>query len=222
VTAGWLHAHALSQVEVWGRAVDVNVFNPARRTSAWRQRLQFRDEVVFLHVGRLAAEKNVDLLLHGFAAARDRIGDRARLVVAGDGPSARALRAAAPPGAVFVGFIDRERDLPALYASADAFLCASTTETLGLVILEAMASGIPVAAVAAGGVGDHLRDGVNGLAFAADPAAIADSIVRLTEDAEMRRRLGAAGRAWAVAIGWDRELDRLVESYREVVEQSHR
>ncbi|MEK7239083.1 MAG: glycosyltransferase family 1 protein [Gemmatimonadota bacterium] len=222
VTAGWLHAHALSQVEVWGRAVDVNVFSPARRTSAWRQRLQYRDEVVFLHVGRLAAEKNVDLLLHGFAAARDRIGDRARLGVAGDGPAARALRAAAPPGAVFVGFIDRERDLPALYASADAFLCASTTETLGLVILEAMASGLPVGAVAAGGVGDHLRDGVNGLAFAADPAAIADSIVRLTEDAELRGRLGAGGRTWAVAIGWDRELDRLVESYREVVEQSHR
>jgi glycosyltransferase involved in cell wall biosynthesis len=121
---------------------------------------------------------------------------------------------------VFVGFIDRERDLPALYASADAFLCASSTETLGLVILEAMASGLPVGAVAAGGVADHLRDGDNGLAFAAQPAAIADAIVRLTEDAELRRRLGAGGRAWAVAIGWDRELDRLVESYTEVVEQS--
>jgi glycosyltransferase involved in cell wall biosynthesis len=222
VTAGWLHAHELSQVEIWGRAVDVNVFNPLRRTPAWRQRLQLGDAVVFLHVGRLAAEKNVDLLVRGFAAARARIGDRARLVVAGDGPSARALGESAPPGTVFVGFINRQRDLPSLYASADAFLCASTTETLGLVILEAMASGLPVGAVAAGGVAEHLQHEVNGLAFTSDPEAVADVIVRLTEDVELRSRLGSGARAWAESIRWDRELDRLVDSYREVIEMNPR
>ncbi|MHB1312401.1 MAG: glycosyltransferase family 4 protein [Gemmatimonadaceae bacterium] len=219
VTASWLHAHGLSQVEVWGRAVDVDVFHPARRSPEWRRRLNLGDAVVFLHVGRLAAEKNVDLLLRGFAAARARLGDRAQLVIAGDGPSSRSLRTAAPPGTHFVGFIDRQRDLPALYASADAFLCASTTETLGLVILEAMASGLPVGAVAAGGVADHLRHEENGLAFASDATAVGDTIVRLALDAELRRRLGAGARAWAEAIRWDNELDRLVHSYREVIDR---
>ncbi|MCX5761228.1 MAG: glycosyltransferase family 1 protein [Gemmatimonadetes bacterium] len=217
VTAGWLEAHGLPHAEVWGRAVDVHVFNPSRRSTTWREQLKLGNAVVFLHVGRLAAEKNVDLLLQGFAAARERLGDRAQLVIAGDGPSTRALRDAAPPGTHFVGFIDRQHDLPALYASADAFLCASMTETLGLVILEAMASGLPVGAVAAGGVADHLRHEENGLAFAPNATAVADAIVRLTADAELRRRLGTGARAWAEAIRWDRELDRLVESYDEVI-----
>jgi hypothetical protein len=67
----------------------------------------------------------------------------------------------------FLGNLDRSDVLPRLYASADAFLFASLTETLGLVVLEAMSSGLPVIAVPAGGVADHLRDGFNGIACAA-------------------------------------------------------
>ncbi|MHB8839507.1 MAG: glycosyltransferase, partial [Gemmatimonadaceae bacterium] len=144
ITAGWLRAHGLEHTEVWGRAVDTRVFHPARYERTWRARLGVGDAVVFLHVGRLAVEKNVQTLLDGFAQARQTLAGRATLIIAGDGPAAPALRAGAPPGVHFVGFIDRQRDLPGLYASADAFLCASTTETLGLVILEAMASGLPV------------------------------------------------------------------------------
>lgn len=106
--------------------------------------------------------------------------------------------------------------LPALYASADAFLCASTTETLRRVILEAMASGLPVVAVAAGGVADHLRHLVNGIACAVDEHGFAAAIRQLNDDPALRQRLGVSGRAWAVSIRWERELDRLVESYREV------
>jgi glycosyltransferase involved in cell wall biosynthesis len=222
VTAAWLARYGLTQAEVWGRAVDVDVFHPARRSTAWRDRLGLGDAVVFLHVGRLAAEKNVQLLLDGFARARAALGDRARLVIAGDGPYASTLRASssAATGVDFVGFIDRQRDLPALYASADAFLCASTTETLGLVILEAMASGLPVAAVAAGGVADHLRHFDTGLAVAARTESFASAITELAENRSLRKRLGRSARLWAVAIDWNRELDRLVESYAEVIADS--
>ena len=219
VTAAWLAAHGLSQVEVWGRAVDTDVFHPSRRGTAWRTRLGLGDATVFLHVGRLAAEKNVARILAGFALARRTLGARAQLVIAGDGPVAKALRAAAPEGVHFVGFIDRERDLPELYASADAFLCASTTETLGLVILEAMASGLPVAAVAAGGVADHMRHFTNGLAVADRPESFASAIIELTDRPAVRARLGMGAREWALAIGWQRELDRLAESYQEVLDR---
>ncbi len=220
VTARWLADHGLPNVEVWGRAVDTAVFHPRHRGDLWRHRLGLDDAIVFLHVGRLAAEKNVDLLLRGFARACRTLGDRARLVIAGDGPAAPALRRAAPDGTVFVGFIDRSRDLPALYAMADVFLSASTTETLGLVILEAMASGLPVAAVAAGGVADHLRHLENGIACDARASSFSAAIRHLTDDAALRKRLGASARQTAVSIGWDRELDRLVQSYAEVLDRT--
>ena len=220
VTAGWLNAHGLPHAEVWGRAVDTSAFHPRHRSTEWRQRMSLGEAVVFLHVGRLAPEKNVELLLQAFAIARQTLGEHARLVIAGDGPSAASLRASAPPGVSFLGFIDRQRELPSLYASADVFLCASTTETLGLVILEAMASGVPVAAVAAGGVADHLRHDDNGMAVTTRPESIAAAMVELAAKPKLRVRLGAAARDWAVALGWERELDRLVDSYREVLERS--
>jgi glycosyltransferase involved in cell wall biosynthesis len=216
VTQGWLAAHGLHRIEVWGRAVDTQVFHPTRHARAWRARLGLGDKVVFLHVGRLAAEKNVQVLLDGFAQARRTLGDRAHLVIAGDGPAAAQLRAAAPEGVTFVGFIDRESDLPSLYASADAFLCASTTETLGLVILEAMASGLAVVAVAAGGVADHLRHFSNGLAVSARAESFAAAITELADKPTLRARLGVGAREWALGIGWHAELDRLVEIYDEV------
>src|SRR5690606_13927547 len=120
-----------------------------------------RGECVFLHVGRLAPEKNLGHLLAAFAHWRRHLGDRVRLVIAGDGPSRSDLEARAGAGVEFLGFLDRAAELPALYASAEAFVFSSLTETLGLVVLEAMASGLPVAAIPAGGVADHLRDGVN-------------------------------------------------------------
>ena len=87
------------------------------------------------------------------------------LILAGTGPCEPELKAAAPPEVTFLGFLDRRTQLPDLYANCDAFAFASLTETLGLVVLEAMASGLPVIAAPAGGVQDHVRDGVNGLTY---------------------------------------------------------
>jgi len=94
-------------------------------------------------------------------------------------------------------------------------LFASTTETLGLVILEAMASGIPVIAAAAGGVADHLRDGVNGIAYpASDVGAMAAAMCTLAKDHDLRTSLAANARTTAEGLSWEHELDRLDESYR--------
>jgi len=223
VSADWLRARGLANIEVWGRAVDTNVFRPADRAPATpgtpaAPGADGRDgTLTFLHVGRLAAEKNLEVLIRGFALAQASLGARIRLVIAGDGPVMPALRAMAPPGVEFTGFIDRELALPALYASADAFLNTSTSETLGLVILEAMACALPVAAVVAGGVADHLRHEVNGLAIAPTEDGVAQAIARLAADPGLRARLGRGARAWAESLGWDRELDRLAASYAEAI-----
>ena len=94
---------------------------------------------------------------------------------------------------------------------------ASVTETLGLVVLEAMASGLPVIAAPEGGVRDHLRDGVNGVTYqAGDAAAMARAMVLLVNEWEFTRGLARSARRTAEALSWERELDRLDASYREV------
>ena len=213
-----LHRLGVRDVEVWGRGVDVAVYHPGPHVGDWRARLNVGDRFTMLYVGRLAAEKRVDQIVSAYDDASRRLPqDSTRLVIAGAGPREAALRAAAPPGTIFLGYLDRTTELPALYASADAFLFASLTETLGLVVLEAMASGLPVIAPAAGGVADHLRDDVNGLVVPpADTATMADAIVALATDPPRRARLARGARATAESLSWERELDRLDASYRQV------
>jgi glycosyltransferase involved in cell wall biosynthesis len=205
-------------VEVWGRGVDAVRFHPSHRSAGLRTKLGTNDAFTFLYVGRLAAEKNVRVLLEAYRLCAARLpAGSVRLVIAGEGPEEPALRNEAPPGTVFLGYLDRTHELPALYASCDAFIFASTTETLGLVVLEAMAAGIPVVAAPAGGVADHLRNGENGLAYAAnDAAACANAMHRLAIDRNLVVRLRAGARRTAQALTWDSELDRLDTSYREV------
>jgi phosphatidylinositol alpha 1,6-mannosyltransferase len=139
------------------------------------------------------------------------------LILAGTGPREAELKAAAPPEVTFLGFLGRQTRLPNLYANCDAFVFSSLTETLGLVVLEAMASGLPVVAAPAGGVQDHLRDGVNGLTYdPSDPAAMARAMVMLAGEYELTRRLARAARRTAESLSWERELDRLDASYREI------
>jgi glycosyltransferase involved in cell wall biosynthesis len=207
-------------VEVWGRGVDIDHFHPSRRSAPLRTALGLDGKFAFVYVGRLAPEKSVDTILRAFRLARELVpGDMLRLVIAGTGPSNEALVASAPEGVNFLGHVDRRRRLPILYASADAFVFASLTETLGLVVLEAMASGLPVVAAPAGGVADHLSDGTNGLAYpAGDAEAMAHALVRLAMEPQLRARLARAARLTASRRSWAAELDRLDRSYREVCE----
>lgn len=209
----------IRDVEVWGRGVDDVLFHPSKRSMALRQRHGLGSAFTFLHVGRLAPEKGVEVILDAYARLEAALPPGSvRLVVAGAGPSLPGLRARASRSVVFLGNLDRTRELPALYASADAFVFASTTETLGLVVLEAMAAGTPVVAAPAGGVADHLRDGENGLAYPPlDAAACAAAMRRLVEDRDLLVRLRAGARRTAERRTWEHEMDRLDASYREVL-----
>ena len=213
-----LLALGLQDVEVWGRTVDTEIFSPNRRDEGLRRRMGTEDSVLFLHVGRLAAEKGVHHIIEAFRLARASLPAGAiHLIIAGGGPEEGALRASAPEGVTFLGVLDRAKHLPRLYASADAFAFASTTETLGLVVLEAMASGLPVIAPAAGGVADHLRHEENGLEVAAGSASeMARAMVRIVMDRVLRDTLALGARRTAEGLSWQGELDRLDVSYREV------
>lgn len=212
----------VQSVEIWGRGVDAELFHPGRRSQAMRAALGIGSRFTFLYVSRLAPEKRPDHILEAFRLASDALPKGViHLIIAGTGPMATELWADAPEGVTFLGFLERKSRLPDLYANCDAFVFASVTETLGLVVLEAMASGLPVIAVSAGGVADHLRDGVNGLVYPeGDVNTMAKMMVRLAGQWGLAQQLARGARRTAEALSWETELTRLDGSYREVCERA--
>lgn len=212
-----LIALGLSRAVTWGRGVDIGTFSPRRRDALRRAGLGCGDDrPLVLHVSRLAVEKDVDTLVAAFRLAHARLGDAVRFAVAGDGPRAGWVRAELPFAAHF-GFLDRGR-LADLYADADIFVFPSPTETCGLVVLEAMASGLPVIAARAGGVVEQLREGINGhLVETGDAAAFAERIAMLVTDRPHRTGLAAGALALAADRSWERELDRLEPMYADAI-----
>jgi 1,2-diacylglycerol 3-alpha-glucosyltransferase len=159
---------------------------------------------VMAYVGRVAFEKNLDFLLQVTAAVRRELPD-VLFVIAGEGPARASLeRAVAKRGLAgnvkFVGYLERRTELPACYCAADVFVFASKTETQGLVLLEAMALGVPVVGLAEMGTKDVLQEGQGCRIAPDDVAGFADVLTPLLAGRAMAQALGAAGKAYAA--GW--------------------
>lgn len=194
-------------LQVLTRGVDTHRFHPAHRCDALRASWGAGpDDPVVLHVGRIAAEKNLSVLGDACAAI-ERTLPRARLVIVGDGPQRSELQARLPH-AVFTGQ-QRGEALARHYASADLFVFASLTETFGNVTTEAMASGLAVAAFDHAAAGQLVEPGVQGLLAApGDGAAFVAHAVSLAGDLPRCREMGRAARQRAEGLGWDAIVTR--------------
>jgi len=173
------------------------------------------DRPVLVHVGRLAYEKNIDFLVRMLARVRDEIPD-VLLVIAGEGPARRSLETLGEKlglreHLLFVGYLSRDGALEDCYCAGDAFVFASRTETQGLVLLEAMALGVPVVSTAVMGTKEVLECGQGCLIAADEEADFAAKAVRLLSDADLRATLGVQARAharpWSAPVLADRMLD---------------
>jgi glycosyltransferase involved in cell wall biosynthesis len=203
-------------VRVVARGVDTRLFNPARRSDALRSSWNAAgDDLVVAHVGRLAPEKNLSLVLSTFEAIH-RYAPRARLLLVGDGPLRRKLEKAHPQH-IFAGMRHGE-DLATHYASADLFLFPSMTETYGNVTLEALASGLPVVAYRMAAAAELIRHGDNGMLAA--PGA-SDQFVRAALDLvtrpAARRRAAEAAPQSVAALDWELIHDRLVAALHDAI-----
>ena len=164
-----LNKQGFANLRVVARGVDTAVFSPVHRSSALRAQWQAdNDTLVLLSAGRLAAEKNLELVINTYQALQ-QTGAKVRLVVAGDGPYQNEFKRRCPD-AVFLGMCKHET-LASVYASADVFLFPSLTETFGNVTLEALASGTPVLAFDCAAASDLVHTGHNGWLVPADQEA---------------------------------------------------
>lgn len=203
-------------VQVVARGVDTVLFSPTRRSDALRRSWGVGpDSRVVLHVGRLAPEKNPDVLVAAYRAVK-RSDPRTVVVFVGDGP-ARADLAERCRGAVFAGMRSGV-DLAAHYASGDVFLFPSTTETFGNVTAEAMASGLAVVAYDYAAANALIENGVSGLlAPLNDASELVHLACALTRRPEQIARLGSAARKVAESNSWERVVQRLESVFLDVI-----
>jgi glycosyltransferase involved in cell wall biosynthesis len=164
---------------------------------------------LLVYVGRLSPEKDIERLKPILEALPG-----ARLALVGDGPHRKALDKLFAGLPVYMAGFLRGEELAAAYASADVFVMPSRTETLGLVVLEAMSSGLPVVAARAGGIPEMIVDGKTGALFDTESQAV-PAIRHLLECPENRRRMGVAARTWAAEHSWKPATLTLVDHYRE-------
>ncbi|MDR2136334.1 MAG: glycosyltransferase family 1 protein [Treponema sp.] len=206
---------------LWSRGIDAALFNPGYRNEDLRNRIG-KGKFIFLYAGRLSPEKNLDMLIYAAAETERRFPGKTVFVFTGDGPYAETIRKQKLPNAVLTGF-KRGRELSEIYASADCFAFPSGTETFGNAALEAMASGLPVAGVASGGVTDFLSHGRNALLCpGSSREAFLENLLTLMHDPELRRGLAEQARKTALARDWNRVFDGLLSTYTEVIEEQRR
>jgi glycosyltransferase involved in cell wall biosynthesis len=208
-----LTTHGIRRVALWQRGIDTRNFHPSRASSEMREYLTqgHPDSPLLLYVGRLSPEKNIEELrtfLHAIPEAR--------LAIVGGGPHQEKLvRHFSGTRTFFAGYLEGER-LGSAFASADLFVLPSQTETLGLVILEAMAAGCPPIAARAGGVPEVIQDGVTGMLFDNAPEGIL-AAQHLIRDCEGRERIRSRARLEAENWSWSAATNQLRGFYHQAI-----
>lgn len=215
-----LGEEGIRRVQLWRRGVDTDMFRPGRASHAMRARLTqgHPEDRLLLYVGRLSAEKEIERCRDVLAALPG-----VRLALVGDGPQRAVLeKHFAGTPTFFAGFM-RGDELASAFASGDAFFLPSRTETLGLVLLEAMAAGCPVVTARSGGTSDIVQDGVTGyLCDPEEPGSDVEALRKLLFDdahrEEMRRRARLDAEQW----GWAAATRQLEDYYHGVLDRERR
>lgn len=216
-----LSGAGIGNPQVIARGVDTALFRPARRSRELRAAWGVGAHgLAVVYVGRIAAEKNLPLLLRAFAGIQAQRPD-ARLILVGDGPARPALQSAAPQH-VFAG-MRSGADLAEHYASGDLFLFPSLTETYGNVVTEAMASGLAVVAFDCAAAAELIHHGISGLtAPPGDATAFVGAAAAAAADRELIAALGAAACRAVATLDWERINDDFAAALARLVRAQQR
>jgi glycosyltransferase involved in cell wall biosynthesis len=217
------------KLELVQRGVDTDLFHPGKRSEALRARIAPDGEIILICVARLAGEKGFDFLASVANELEARFLQFRLYIVGGNRNTAVEAEVKAMFGdlerkgkVVFAGFKVGE-DLATAYASADVFLHCSVTETFGLVVLESMASGVPVVARDEGGPSDTVKDGETGLLVPpTDLKGFVDAAMRLVEDERLRILFSDNARRYAESTTWDKINNKVAWRMADTVDEAER
>lgn len=219
-TVDGLAQRGFGRLGIWSRGADLTAFNPNHRSSTLRQSWSTPEKLIFAYVGRLSAEKDLDIYLDAIRIVNQTMAEQIQFVFTGVGPYEAELQGVNLPNVILTG-AKRGKALWETYASADAFVFPSGTETFGNVLLEAMASGLPTISVDAGGVRDFAVDGVNSLVCQHKNAqSLATAICRLADNQLLRQRLSQGALVTAKSRSWERIFENLMKEYSRVFHQN--
>src|SRR6266487_3655830 len=226
-TAAMLRLQGFEHLRIWPRGVDNALFCLKRRDERLRttwlaEREEPQNKVILLYVGRISWEKNLRLLIQAY---REMDHTHCHLVIVGDGRDyTEVQQELADLPVTFTGYLCGE-ELATAYATADVFAFPSYTETFGQVVLEAMASGLPVVGLLSEGVCDLVEDGVTGLLLNAHRLSeeeliegYRERLLRLIDDQQTRRGMSRAALESARCHTWPEAMECLVRGYHEVIE----
>jgi glycosyltransferase involved in cell wall biosynthesis len=204
---------------IWTRGIDTNRFNSNFRKTEIREELGIGDRFAFLYVGRLSPEKGLDVLLRSIGEINRLFPGKAMFIFTGDGPYLEKLRRIDSDNVIITGF-KRGHELSEIYASCDCFAFPSGTETFGNTALEALASGLPVAGIASGGVTDFLIHGQNSLLSSdGDQETFTRNLISIMENAMLRQFLSENGIRTANNMDWNMVFDSLLSDYKTIIEE---
>lgn len=208
-------AHGVRNVGLWRRGVDAEQFSPRWSRADMRLRLSdgHPEDTILLYVGRLSHEKQIG----NIRSVLEHVPGT-RLAVVGDGPARGDLQKHFTGSRTrFMGYL-RGEELWSAFASADMFVFPSAMETFGLVLIEAMASGLPVVTSRVGGVDDMVRPGVNGYVFnVGDTRAMIDGVRAVLSEPHKRTIMGRNARLFAETQSWPAMMDELITCYDDLI-----
>jgi glycosyltransferase involved in cell wall biosynthesis len=211
-----MEALGVKNVGLWKRGVDAEKFNPRYRSADMRDQLSdgHPEDTLLLYVGRVSTEKQIDHIKPVLEAVPGT-----RLAIVGNGPARPELeKHFAGTPTKFMGFMQGEM-LSQAYASADIFVFPSALETFGLVVVEAMAAGLPVVASRVGGVRDVVAEGKTGYTFdVGDIQGLIDGVRQIAVSRERITQMGHDARAFAETQSWEAMMDEVIEIYARLID----
>ncbi|RSK28250.1 glycosyltransferase family 1 protein [Bacillus sp. HMF5848] len=215
-----LKRHGFTNLSVWSRGVDFTLFHPNYDKTIVREKFNISEKYILTYVGRLAPEKDVQLLPTLARSIPDYLRNEVHWLIVGDGPSKEEIMKDAPINMTFAGY-QSGKGLAASYAASDLFVFPSTTETFGNVVLEALACGTPAICANAGGVKNIVQHGKTGmLCTPKDINDFQSAITHLLRENELRTKMGTAANAYARTQSWEKIFDQLLFEYEKAIDPS--
>jgi glycosyltransferase involved in cell wall biosynthesis len=210
-----------TNIDLWRRGVDSELFHPFQSSNELRYRYQLKRKYLFLFVGRLAPEKNLDILKKIITQMPHELNQESDWLVVGEGPLRETLQQEMTNNVTFTGYLQGEQ-LAQAYAAADLFVFPSTTETFGNVALEALSSGTPAVVANKGGVTEivtHKQTGM--IAKANNHDDFIEHILTLIHKPSLLKEMRFNARQYALSQSWHTIFDNLLASYEEVIYHNH-